>query len=44
MERILPIAVAVLCTGASIGYAYQGGWKNAIIWGGFALADWALAL
>lgn len=43
MERLLPLAVAVLCTGASAVYAFQGGWKAAFIWGGFAIADWALA-
>lgn len=44
MERALPVAVALLCTGACVVYACTGNWRGAIIWGGFAIADWALAL
>ncbi len=37
------IAVAVLETCAALGYAYQRDRRMAVLWGGYAVAAWALA-
>ena len=43
VSQIFPYAVAVLETGAALVYIAQGNVRMSILWGGYAVAAWALA-
>lgn len=43
LGQIFAFAVAVLETCAALGYASQRDRRMAVLWGGYAIAAWALA-
>ena len=43
MTHLFPILVAILETGAALVFAWHRDVRMAILWGGYAVAAWALA-
>lgn len=43
IQQVFPYAVAGLETAAALVYIGHHNWRMAILWGGYAIAAWALA-
>lgn len=44
LGQLFPFVIAALCAVAALVYAFIGDYRNAVIWGAFSVADFAVAV